>query len=137
VHDQVRTLAALEGVLASCWDENTCDPADDWDPANPAIGHCGVTAMAVLELLGGELLEAEVRQANGERNGVHYWNRLHSGLEVDLTRQQFRQGERLTEPVVRVLNWKPNARMASRYNLFAARVRQRLGTDVPVGCPVE
>ena len=108
------TLAALESVLASCWGEDTCDPADDWDPANPSRGHCGVTAMAVLELLGGELLEAEVWTANGQRTGVHYWNRLPSGLEVDLTRQQFRQGETLTEPVVRVPNWNPNSRMASR-----------------------
>jgi hypothetical protein len=70
-HPNHRWIRAKGTVLGSCWDEHTCDPADDWDPANPAIGHCGGTAMAVLELLGGELLEAEVWQANGERTGVH------------------------------------------------------------------
>lgn len=29
----------------------------------------------------------------GERTGVHYWNRFGAGLEVDLTREQFRQEE--------------------------------------------
>ena len=81
------TLRDLEDVLPSCWDEHTCDPADEWDPQNPSAGHCGVTAMAILEMLGGELLEAEVWRANGERNGVHHWNRLMSGIGVDLTRE--------------------------------------------------
>lgn len=137
MRDQVLTLAQLQDVVSSCWDTRTCDPADDWDPENPAAGHCSVTAMAVLEILGGELLEAEVWRANGQRNGVHFWNRLPSGLELDLTREQFRHGEQLSEPVVRVPNRSPNARMASRYDLFAERLRYRLGTVVPSGCTAE
>lgn len=137
MRDRTLTLAQLQDVVTSCWDADTCDPAGEWDPENPAAGHCGVTAMAVLEILGGELLEAEVWQASGQRNGVHFWNRLTSGLELDLTQEQFRCGERLSEPVVRVPNRSPKARLASRYDLFAARLRQCLGTAVPFGCTAE
>ena len=38
------------------------------------------------------LLIAEVRHADGTRQGVHYWNRLSDGLELDLTRAQFSRG---------------------------------------------
>ncbi|WP_410621086.1 hypothetical protein [Amycolatopsis sp. cmx-8-4] len=131
----VWSLTELEVVFRLCWDERTCDPSDAWDAANPAGGHCSVTAMAVAELLGGVLLCSEVFRPDGERAGLHYWNRLPSGLELDLTREQFRDGEQLGpvsehEPIRR-----PTARMATRYDLFAARVRARLGGSVPEGIP--
>jgi hypothetical protein len=36
---------------------------------------------------------AEVSNVDSSRQGVHYWNRLHGGVEVDITREQFLAGE--------------------------------------------
>jgi hypothetical protein len=132
----VWSLAKLEAVFRQCWDERTCDPAVPWDAGNPAAGHCGVTSMAVAELLGGVLLWSEVFRRDGQRDGLHYWNRLPSGIEVDLTRDQFRAGEQFGLASVQEPIRLPTARMATRYDLFAARVRARLGGPLPEGIPV-
>jgi len=131
----VWSFTELEAAFRQCWDERTCDPAVEWDAANPAAGHCGVTSMAVAELFGGVLLWSEVFRRDGQPDGLHYWNRLPGGLEVDLSRDQFRAGEQfgpvsLQEPIR-----LPTARMATRYDLFAARLRARLGGSVPAGIP--
>lgn len=54
-----------------------------WSEDNPALGHCAVTALAVQDEFGGDLLRAEIP------GGSHYWNRLPDGSEVDLTAGQF------------------------------------------------
>ena len=41
---------------------------------------------------------AEVLRADGSRQGVHYWNRLPDGTEIDLTREQFARDELVQEP---------------------------------------
>ena len=56
-----------------------------------------MTALVVHDLMGGELLEAEVHYLDGERQGFHYWNRL-AGVDVDLTREQFTTQEVVQEP---------------------------------------
>jgi hypothetical protein len=38
----------------------------------------------VQEHLGGDLLLAEVRYADGSPQGLHYWNRLPDGTELDV-----------------------------------------------------
>ncbi|TLW93159.1 hypothetical protein FFT09_06970 [Saccharomonospora piscinae] len=126
-------MVALETALRDCWDEQTCDPAVTWNPDNPAAGHCGVTSMALTELLGGVLLCAGVTLRDGTPNGMHYWNRLDNGLEIDITRDQFRDGEKLGHPSTETPRRLPTARMATRYDLYAARVRDRLGCYVPRG----
>jgi hypothetical protein len=131
----VWSFVALEAALRDCWDDETCDPTDPWDPDNPARGQCGVTSTALSELLGGVLLRADVTLRDGTSNGIHYWNRLDNGLEIDLTRDQFRNGEHLGRPSVAKPVRLPTARMATRYDLYAARVRHRLGSDVPRGIP--
>lgn len=131
----VWSLTELEAVFRQCWDDRTCDPAVTWDASNPAAGHCGVTSMAVAELLGGVLLWSEVFRCDGQRDGLHYWNRLPSGVEIDLTRDQFRDGEQFGPVSVQEPIRLPTARMATRYDLFASRVRTRLGNSVPEGIP--
>ncbi|MGC7095319.1 YunG family protein [Amycolatopsis lurida] len=128
-------LTELEAVLRQCWDERTCDPAVAWNPANPAAGHCGVTAVAVTELLGGVLLWADVFRRDGRPDGLHYWNRLPSGLEIDLTRDQFRDGEYFGSSSVQQPIRVASARMATRYDLYARRVRVHLGGSIPEGIP--
>jgi hypothetical protein len=130
----LRSLADLEAVIRRSWSAQTCDPADraDWSAANPALGQCGTTALVLQDLLGGELLTAEVHHADGSRQGHHYWNRLAGGVEVDLTREQFRDGE--TIGPARVLARPPDlsdARVRVEYETLAAAVRRALGPRAP------
>jgi hypothetical protein len=49
------TLAAIEKIIRSSWGADTFPPDIHnpvWDPANPARGHCIVTALVVHDLLG-------------------------------------------------------------------------------------
>ena len=80
---------------------------------------------------------AEVTNADGSRNGVHYWNRLPDGAEVDLTREQFRAGEMIGSagemdrpPDVR------RGRLPGNYHLLRARLERvaagRADRDRPV-----
>lgn len=93
------TLTGLESAIRASWSLETCDPIDQpsWTPDEPSLGHCAVTALVVHDLLGGELLEAEVDHADGSHQGFHYWNRF-VGVDVDLTRRQFARGEVVLAP---------------------------------------
>jgi hypothetical protein len=84
-----------------------------------------VTALVVHDLLGGELLEAEVHQPDGSRQGFHYWNRL-AGVDIDLTRAQFIGGERVQEP--HLISRLPSEpwRAQEQYAVFRDRVRAAL-----------
>jgi hypothetical protein len=99
------TVDEVEACLRRAWDVETCDPADveNWHVENPARGQCGPTALVVNDLLGGDLMLAEVLWPDGRQQGFHYWNVLPDGREVDLTREQFRDGEVVGagSPVVR------------------------------------
>src|SRR6185436_2099938 len=99
----------------------------DWSPENPARGQCGVTALVVQEHLGGDLLLADVANADGSRQGVHYFNRLPDGTEVDLTREQFLDGEVVGEPrVVERPADLSGGRVYGQYVVLATTVRQGL-----------
>jgi hypothetical protein len=118
------TLSQLEAAIRASWSAETSDRPESWTPDNPAYQQCDVTARVVRDYLGGEILVAGVVLA-GLRVDRHAWNRLASGLVVDLTREQFRDGERLEAPtvndVVRI------DRNPERYELLASRVRAALG----------
>lgn len=123
------TRAQLERAVRAAWSRDTCDPVDvgDWSPANPARGQCGVTALTINDFLGGELLLAEVLRADGTRQGVHWWNRLPDGTEIDLTREQFASHELVQQP--RALARPPGlpGRAAEQYLTMRQRVAQQLG----------
>lgn len=97
------TIDVLRPVLRAAWGPDTCDPHDlpDWRPDNPARGQCGVTALVVHDLLGGDLILGEVL-VDGAKVGHHYWNRLPDGSEADLTPSS-------STPV----RWSPAARLSS------------------------
>jgi hypothetical protein len=126
-----RSLSEIEQAIRASWSLETCDPVDvaDWSPVNPARGQCAVTALVVQDLLGGALLLAEVRNADGSRQGVHYWNRLAGGLEVDLTREQFTPTEVVQAP--EVVDRPPDTtrgRLAGQYAALERAVTRALRT---------
>ncbi|MEU8005107.1 NUDIX hydrolase [Catellatospora sp. NPDC049111] len=137
------TLSRLRPVVRNAWGPDTCDPIDlaDWRPENPSRGQCGVTALVVHDLLGGELVLGEVFE-DGVRRGYHYWNRLPDGTEVDLTRDQFRPGETVTGGVDVVRPAGSPNRCRGQYELLRHRVHSGLHRvegaplSTPAGPPV-
>lgn len=115
------TLAELEEVIRAAWGRDTSDDPNEWSEENRARGQCCATALLVRELLGGEILIANVLR-DGQRVDRHAWNRLPSGLTFDLTRSQFANGEQFEEPTV----GEPIVTRPSGCELLAARVRKRL-----------
>ena len=95
----------------------------------PGARPLSVTALVLQELVGGELLLAEVLHADGSRQGVHYWNRL-AGIDIDLTREQFTQNEVVLEPTtVPRPQDVTGARLEHQYRALRAQVFARLYAD--------
>jgi hypothetical protein len=132
----MHTLTQLEHAIRESWGPDTVDPDDGWAPENPAQGQCDVTCLVVNDLVGGELMSADVFLGE-ERIMAHMWNRLPSGIEVDLTREQFRNGEVLGEPISRPRLARiaepshPRYHRYEAYLVLAERVRGRLGIPAP------
>ena len=132
------TLSEVAAALRSSWGRDTCDDTcdhtdgGDRGPQTPSRGQCGVTALVLHDLFGGELLLAEVWLPDGRLQGYHWWNRLPGRAEVDLTRDQFRPGETVQPPRVVVRPAGPPRRCAAQYDLLRRRVLARLGAG-PTG----
>lgn len=121
-------LAGLEPLVRASWDATTCDPVDlPWSPDNPSRGQCGVTALVLHDLLGGDLLVAEVLFDDGSRQGWHTWNRLPDGTELDLTREQFLAHEHVGTPSVVVRPEGTPRRCGEQYEVLRQRVQALLG----------
>ena len=124
------SLAEIDSAVRASWAADTCSEDDaarePWTSDNPAWGHCDVTALVIHDLLGGDVLMGEVH-LDGEQRGYHAWNRLTSGLEVDLTREQFRQGQVVTAGEVVARPAGRPVRRQAEYELFRGRVMARLG----------
>jgi hypothetical protein len=118
------TLAELEQAIRASWTREISEEPDKWSEENPAYGCCAVTSMVVRDYLGGELVIAGVVK-DGVRVDRHVWNVLPSGLAVDLSRDQFRNGEQYEAP--QPLHEFTVEGTQERYELLAARVRERLG----------
>ena len=120
------TFHETEAAIREAWGRDTSDDPDEWSEENPARGQCAVTALLVRELLGGDILVASVLR-DGRRIERHAWNRLPSGLTLDLTREQFVNGERFGEPAVEEPQF--THLHPERYATLRARVLARLGLD--------
>jgi len=130
----MHTLAEVETAIKESWSFDTAEEDDGWTPDNPSRGQCDVTSLVVHDIFGGELLAAEVSK-DGRRVEWHMWNRLPGGLEIDLTRDQFRDGEVIGAPTPRPRTPEiarpehPRYHRYQAYLVLAARVRRRLGAD--------
>jgi len=116
-------LSEIEVAVRGAWSAETADHPEAWDPATPAACQCGVTALLIRELLGGDILLAAAVQG-GEVIARHAWNRLPDGVEIDLTVEQFSADVELGPPVAgepRVRDVRPGA-----YDLFRTRVLDRV-----------
>ncbi len=123
-------LLAIDRALRAGWAADTCSPDDaeraPWQPDNPAWGQCDITALVVHDVFGGDLVVGEV-YLGAERHGHHWWNRLPSGVELDLTREQFRDGQTVDAPRLVRRPPGPLARRRAEYLLLRERVAARLG----------
>jgi hypothetical protein len=88
-------MHAIEWAIRSSWSADTSDHPDDWRPDNPARGHCGTTAFVLRDLLGGDVVVAQIVGTDPQEH--HSWNRFPSGFEMDLTRDQFPEPPELLE----------------------------------------
>jgi hypothetical protein len=125
------TLAAVDEALRAAWAADTCSPDDvaraAWHPDNPAWGHCDITALVVGDIFGGDLMVGEVHAADGSQHGFHSWNVLPTGVQLDLTFEQFRQGQVVTGARVVERPPGPLPRRREEYALLRERVAARLG----------
>jgi GNAT superfamily N-acetyltransferase len=117
------TLVDLEAAIRASWSRETSADPDEWTVDNPARGQCDATAVVLRSYLGGEILVADIL-CDGRRVERHAWNRLPSGLALDLTRGQLRPGQELGLPSAEEPMLLGNAR--ERHALLAERVAEAL-----------
>ncbi|MFC4544839.1 hypothetical protein ACFO25_00530 [Paenactinomyces guangxiensis] len=75
------THEKLLRILCHVWSEKS---STKYSPENPARGQCGVTALVVNDLFGGEILKTPLPE------GWHFYNRIH-GQVYDFTASQFKE----------------------------------------------
>lgn len=127
-----RTLSQVTDAIVASWGLDTQYATDEQPsrkPGDRSRGQCGTTALVIQDWLGGEILTAEVSR-DGDPVGVHYWNRLPDGKEVDLTCGQFLPSETLGEQQVAPCR-PPDAEFQAHpgyvpYSLLSQRVRRLL-----------
>ncbi len=126
------SVKLLRPILRTAWGPDTCYPdvSQEWGPDNPARAQCGMTALVVQDLLGGDLMLGEVH-VGGAKVGNHYWNRPPDGTEVDFTADQFLPGEVVVNG--QVVHRPPDAprRFREQYELLRERVLAALASAPP------
>ena len=117
------TVDELRTHFLAAWGPDTCYPdmSAEWRPDNPSRDQCGMTALVVQDVLGGDLVLAEVH-VDGAKVGHHYWNRLPDGSEVDLTGDQFTPDEQVVGGTVVVRPPDAPRYHREQYELLRSRV---------------
>jgi len=123
------TLAEVTVAIVASWSRETCYARDDYVErgrvGDRSRGQCGTTALVLNDFLGGDLIVADVF-VDGQKDGVHYWNRLPDGRAVDLTVNQFQANEILgASSQLRRPPGPPNKGFA-QYSLLRDRVARVL-----------
>lgn len=124
------TLSGIEAAVRASWGPDTAFASSPYMARGleqPSRGQCGTTALVIQELLGGELMVADV-ECEGQVEGVHYWNAMPGGLELDLTRDQLVPSESLVnERRVRTTRNASATAGEQAFQLLRARVLAALG----------
>lgn len=126
----------LAAAIRAGWTRETSADPDEWSEVNPSRGQCDVTSLVVLEYLGGDLQLAEV-YLDGEQVEHHYWNQLSANEALDLTGQQFTEGQDLRAPKMvpqeLIRSKYPTAReeLRRRHDLLRGTVSSQLGEGPP------
>ena len=121
----------LIAALRASWAADTAFDAADWNPENPARGHCLVSALVAQDYLGGDLQRYEVEGSG--LNEVHHVNLLDHGAVLDTTASQYVGTIRLT-PIPTSLKGFTSIRdrrladesTRRRYEILKARVQSVL-----------
>lgn len=123
------TLSEIEAAVRASWGPDTAFASADYlarGAGRSSRGQCGTTALVIQELLGGDLMVADV-EYDGRVEGVHYWNVTPGGLELDLTRDQFLTGESLVDERRVTGGRNPSSAGEQPFRLLRERVRAALG----------
>jgi len=88
-------IKSLRRIFRQAWKRETSSDQKNWSPDNPAWGQCAVTACAVQDMIGGEIVWAQAVLPGGKKIS-HYFN-MKNGCEIDLTREQFPVGTRIPQ----------------------------------------
>ncbi|WP_420830987.1 YunG family protein [Microbacterium hominis] len=113
-------LAELTVALRNAWSADTSVAPESWTPSVPSQGQCAVTALVLQDYLGGELRRGIVEGVS------HYWIKLDSGNEIDLTLDQF-QNPTITSTGVRERDYLLSSESTRRrYELLAGSVARQV-----------
>ncbi|OLO26574.1 hypothetical protein BTA37_27635 [Priestia megaterium] len=75
-------MVSIENVRDALYKSWSLESSSKWMRKNPAIGQCGVTALVVNDLFGGEIVKT---MCTGD---WHFYNKL-NGVRYDFTEEQF------------------------------------------------
>jgi hypothetical protein len=79
--NNIKDIERLQEIFFRAW---SIQSSTKWIQENPARGQCGVTALVVNDILGGEILKTETPE------GWHFYNRI-NGKRYDFTESQFEE----------------------------------------------
>jgi hypothetical protein len=119
------THERLLEILFKAWSEKS---STKYSPDNPALGQCGVTALVVNDLLGGEILKTPLSE------GWHFYNRI-NGQVYDFTAshsvKRFSIRKFFLTEMRPLLTQMNNNTITSNRQLFSTRNEMTLDTSFP------
>jgi hypothetical protein len=125
-------MGEIEAAVRASWGPDTSFASADYlarGSGQPSRGQCGTTALVIQDLLGGDLMVADV-EYEGRVEGVHYWNVTTGGLELDLTRDQFTPAESLVNQRRITTGRNPSSAGEQPFQLLRERVTDALHARV-------
>ncbi|NGZ77695.1 YunG family protein [Saccharibacillus alkalitolerans] len=72
-----------EKILKALFEAWSIESSSKWTVSNPASGQCGVTAIVIQEIFGGEIVRTKISDG-----AWHYYNEIHH-RRYDFTESQF------------------------------------------------